>query len=637
MLWAKHIAEGNWPLLFIAQPYQFPFESYLMSLLVDWMPRNAFGARYQAFTLGWLALGLMLVIAAKILPKGSRWPALLLILLPSAYWVQHSSGYTPPQYASTLFFVVLILFLASSATLTKRNGWFIFIAALIAGLSTSNHLVAAPTMVAAVIVLLLVKSNHNGLRRIIILAAGLSLGLAPYLWVTLTQPEAYGEVSETVTLLQAGLNFYEFAIPQALAGVMGIKPTLFTDLKLEVGWGLFLRWPFVCIYLFILITALVYRVISLYQELRVNKTLSSQTIDIFILSTLGTLAAFSVADKAGWDQYRFLLPIVCSFPFIVAFVYHHFLKSRVAAKILGTFVMAYASLNVIYLSQMIMLWTDDDNDVAKIAYTADLASVIDYLNATKVTHCYASFWIAYRITFETDNRITCAQPYNERFPGWPVPYKEEVDQQENTPAIMMESDRSTLSAYRFMQHLYTSFLHSDRTRIGPYIVFDNFIHKKFKQSKKLSVPSEAYSVFYDPASGGGPLVQLNGDNPTLRWVSEKNQHKGMRLRVELEETYPIDLVDLAYHDENESKPVATAIYAYRGDQLVGETGDFFQQWMIISYELGKPVYGQSRQRIRFKETVQADRIEIEIYKPNPGYKWELDGITLSGSAVDKID
>ena len=69
---------------------------------------------------------------------------------------------------------------------------------------------------------------------------------------------------------------------------------------------------------------------------------------------------------------------------------------------------------------MTQRWMDEENGVSDFAYTYDIQPVITYLKNTNVTHCYASFWIAYRITFETDEQIKCAQPYNERFPGWPV-------------------------------------------------------------------------------------------------------------------------------------------------------------------------------------------------------------------------
>ena len=165
VLWAKHIADGHWPLLFIAQPYQFPVESYLMALLVEWMPRNAFGARYQAFAFGWLTLGLLLLVAKQHLPEGKRWLVVILLLLPSAYWLKHSAGYTPPQYASTLFFTALMLFLVSLAVKQKNNILYVVAACFVGGLATSNHLVGLPVLAATMAALLFVASNTEWKAR----------------------------------------------------------------------------------------------------------------------------------------------------------------------------------------------------------------------------------------------------------------------------------------------------------------------------------------------------------------------------------------------------------------------------------------------------------------------------------------
>jgi hypothetical protein len=41
----------------------------------------------------------------------------------------------------------------------------------------------------------------------------------------------------------------------------------------------------------------------------------------------------------------------------------------------------------------------------------------------------------------SDERIICAQPVNERFPGWPIPYKDDVDQAERVALVLIELAR----------------------------------------------------------------------------------------------------------------------------------------------------------------------------------------------------
>ena len=72
VLLAKMISRGEFPLLFLGQPYQFPIESYLMAPLVEWMPRSPFGARYQMIILGLLAVWGFILIARTAFSKGVR-------------------------------------------------------------------------------------------------------------------------------------------------------------------------------------------------------------------------------------------------------------------------------------------------------------------------------------------------------------------------------------------------------------------------------------------------------------------------------------------------------------------------------------------------------------------------------------
>ncbi len=308
--------------------------------LVEWMPRNAFGARYQAFALGWLTLGLLLLIVRQNFPTGKRWVPALLLLLPSAYWLQHSSAYTPPQYASTLFFIALMFFLVSQTISKQDNLRYIMGAAFIAGLATSNHLVAMPIMIATVIVLLFVKSSSAPLKRYLGLGLALLVGIAPFLWVNLFQPEAYQAVSETVPLHKAFTRLYTYVFSQTALGVMGINPTLFTDLELEVGWGSKLR-PLLSVFYFsTLLLALVYRVVALFKQWHSERKIASDFIDIFLLSSFGVLAAFCVSSKGGHNQYRFLLAIVCCFPFLVAYVLNR-LKPRSFGVVLKAATLLY--------------------------------------------------------------------------------------------------------------------------------------------------------------------------------------------------------------------------------------------------------------------------------------------------------
>ena len=87
-----------------------------------------------------------------------------------------------------------------------------------------------------------------------------------------------------------------------------------------------------------------------------------------MLTTLSTLAAYLISAKGGDDQYRFLLPIVCCFPFIVAYVIDR-LSILVLKQALQIVLVAYAGFNVATTVSMTQRWMDEENGVSDFAYT----------------------------------------------------------------------------------------------------------------------------------------------------------------------------------------------------------------------------------------------------------------------------
>ena len=139
-LLAKMIWQGELPLLFIGQPYQFPTESYLMAPFTQWLPQTAFGARYQMLLLGLLSTPGFLLIALKAFPNKDRWPALLLILFPSAYLIILTSAYAPPQYSMAITLGWMSIYCALRGKDAARGLIFLGFSGLCCGLGFSNHL-----------------------------------------------------------------------------------------------------------------------------------------------------------------------------------------------------------------------------------------------------------------------------------------------------------------------------------------------------------------------------------------------------------------------------------------------------------------------------------------------------------------
>jgi uncharacterized membrane protein len=100
-------------------------------------------------------------------------------------------------------------------------------------------------------------------------------------------------------------------------------------------------------------------------------------------------------------------------------------------------------------------------DVAMPRHTGPL---IDALDAHHVTHFDADYWIAYRVTFETDERIIGSP---RSFKRWP-PYDQAVAADPNPPAVFIA--RSKLSP-EYRRGLMRLGIHYDRYLAGDFVVY----------------------------------------------------------------------------------------------------------------------------------------------------------------------
>lgn len=628
MLQAMKIREGATPLLFLAQPYQFPIEAYIQSLFIDWMPRNVIGARYLAMVLGWLTTAIWIVLAFYLFPAKKRWPALLLILFPSAYWLLHQAAYTPPQYAATAFLTLLLFFFGVAALRQKKSLIFLFLAGLAGGLAVSNHLVALAPLAGTALPLLLHRFHKPRLQCITTFSLGVLLGLIPYILARLTVPGAYEAVDGAVSLDAALARLLDFAAVETLPGVMGIKPTLFPDVAVNTGWGSDLRPVFFLFYLAVVCGSIYFRLRLILKDFATGQGLRAAPVDIFILSSFTVFGLFILSDKAGPDLYRFMITLIWCFPFILAFLFSAISWAPLRRLVAG-FAIVYAAVNLITAIHMTTLLTKDETRIDVLGRTHDIDPVLDYLRENNHHYCYASYWVAYRITMLSDRKIICSQPYNERFPGWGnVPYKELVDAQEATPYILKMTSRPVLQAYRFMIHLDRAGITSGYQKLGvDFHIFDDFKDMRFAGYSRNELAGSSYQVFQD--QDPSPVSALNDRDWKTGWQSEKRQTAGMGFTLKLENPQQIRQIKLVYPDRTADAPKAIEVH---GTTLAGErlhlasSAHGFEDIIFINQ---KPVYDQNHHTIWIDEPASLVMLEIRIAEANKDRDWQLLDILLA--------
>jgi hypothetical protein len=140
-----------------------------------------------------------------------------------------------------------------------------------------------------------------------------------------------------------------------------------------------------------------------------------------------------------------------------------------------TLVMVLAAAHLFTARRLVDTWRVTDR-AAPPFLLVDLAPARAWLDAHNVHHAYASYGPAYRMTFESGERIVASQPWNERFLHYPLPYLDEVRFAKNVAWVLTPDVPTDLPAPRaFEEALTRAGGRWRRENTGPAITYDGFV------------------------------------------------------------------------------------------------------------------------------------------------------------------
>ncbi|MFN2351793.1 MAG: hypothetical protein ABR497_07590 [Kiritimatiellia bacterium] len=626
-LMAKHIARGQPHLLVMSQPYRFPLESYVMAPLTPLLPRTPYGARIVMCLAGLLDVLLLLLILKATRPHDYRrlWPAALLILLPSAYLLMQQSAYRITGYTAMTTCSLLAILAALKA---QRLRW-AFVCGLSAGLAVSSTMLALPLAMVASLYAMAAGRLRQAPLRLAALLPGLGVGLLPYYLALLLMPGAHQQVADTVPLRQALARLTEGPFRQTVLAVQGFQPNLFPDeshlLLVNNTAG---RWIFLaCCLVFaaLLLTRLTRIGLGLIRQRQLALRPWDIFLGIIILSVLAAVASRRFDSRST----RYLLPLAWCLPFICAGLLAGL--PRRARQAFSLLLVILAVFNV-YAGIMLMRQWRQPDFARNVPNLPDLRPAVEFLRQEDIRHCVASHWVAYRINFMTDEAILCSQPYNERFPHWPLPYKAEVDRADRVAYVLTERTRF-LKPHIFERHLREMQVTSLRREQGDFVVYYDFSRPDHTAATH-TLPLKALAT--EASHGTDYLPRLTDGNHDLRWSSRIAQQAGMWVQLNLPRLYEVNQLTIYYgnyaHDRAESM------------NLLARTTN---GWSTIAAELpaeldkfampgNHPVYGlPPRQTIR-GDTVKTDALRLEISAPRPRFNWSITGIEVGVADPDHL-
>ena len=229
---------------------------------------------------------------------------------------------------------------------------------------------------------------------------------------------------------------------------------------------------------------------------------------------------------------------------------------------------------------------------------------------------------AYRITFATDERIVCAQLYNERFPSWPLPYKTTVvDPATNVAYVLSEDGRFTASL--FDRDLASAKVACRVESCGNFKVYTDFV------SSSMRTPDTMLFSRAEASHSPDKVVDRIND-PTQFWRCEGAlQQTGMWVSVEWLEPRQVGHVLLSHGFFVQDCPDAVHVY-YKTKETWEKLPDPLACLSVpFMFSNGHPVYGGEMTRLDFPFPVETTGLKLEIATPRIHRAWTIYQISIA--------
>jgi hypothetical protein len=436
------------------QPYGSPLEAWLAAPLVA-----LFGPTEGVIRIFYFALGLALVPLAYFLGRAldarTAFPAALLVACPPAYILLMASM-PPPLYPATLLLGGLVLLRALALARRAETGAACDAPALgwgvLSGVALWNHLASAAVLLAAGLHL----ARRLPRRALALAILGVLAGSAP-LWLYLPHNhQVLGVVRPATTWTRAERHFGALLanLHEPLGGLVGAHSPLVPDEPDQVPAPAPVGWLLPVAYGVALASAL--------KGLRDNAPAR-----LLAGSATATVLLFLLPLRSKVYTIRFLTP--ASLPLLVLVAWA---LSSPRARRFG--IAAFAALHLAGAAPILLAWHGQARDEAPFL-VPDLRPVGRLLEEEGVRHAFASYYPAYNLTFASGERLLVTQPWNERFPGYPLPYFDRVDGAPDAAWILTPHVPSDLpSPKEFEKALAGAGTTYRRTEVGAAVVYRAF-------------------------------------------------------------------------------------------------------------------------------------------------------------------
>jgi len=616
VLQAVDIRAGDYPLLLTAQPYMFPIEAYWMAPFVNMLPRTALGMRTLVLAEGLVFVLLSLLVLRRMGSWREVWPGALLVLFPSVYLVMNQTAYSIPHNNSAyiLFLIAALCVLKLNRAPDKGDIYYALAGGFFAVLAFSNAMLSL-ALVAPLFVLAVWHSFGRGRwKRLLGYAAGGAIGISPYALAKYTIPGAHQSVTATHALSDAIERIWSPTIKVTLPVTFGWRPTLFPDQHQRLEWG---EWgyhlfPYLFILLIVIATILCLR--QIFRSWKKEERPYLGGLEMALGASILCCLLFMLGKRADSGAYRYLLPVVVVFPFLIAGIMIQ-LPDRIRTAAVAL-ILTWSAYNFAVSLRLPQEWKNPDFATEVVA-TPDLKPALEFLRSKGIRYCIASHWAAYRIGFEGDGAIICSQPFNERFGDWPIPYKDEVDAATNVAYVLTDKIRF-LKPKLFEKSMRSMHVSAQMETAGHFRIYYNFTAPSYDPANRI--PPEQITI---SAAEAPDMVSnmMDGHTDTF-WRSENMQHTNLWIQFDLAQPVQSPHMVLKYgaYDHDRAPVIVIRLLTATGWETLIE--NYRPGMDKFAWLNGKPAYGYPQQTFYLGTSI-VQAVSIGIVESNPEFCWTI--------------
>ncbi|HET9314964.1 MAG TPA: hypothetical protein VFQ51_05215, partial [Vicinamibacteria bacterium] len=501
LLMARHVLQGELSTILWNQPYNGTLDTYLLApgLLVG--PAHGVFRAYEALC----AIVLLLVVgrlAWRVGGEVAGWTAALLAAVGTPYLaLMAATGPTPNFLVPLLTAVPLLVAWRGAQSPLAASA-----AGLVSGLAVWDSALALPALI-GIGAGLLISGRRPTPRSSIAFAASFALGASP-----LAIARAIGaSASSPVTAIRPRWLWLDGLsdLAHAAAGLFGVQVPLVVDGPQRAALPLAAS---------IALTA------ALLATVLVGACRRTAWPLVGWAAALG--AAFASSRRTGADEVRYLyglaLPVLALAGCGIARVAS---RSRALAVVLafglaGPWIVGHLAVR--------NAWRDPAH-ADRVWEVPQLDPVLDTLRRANVESAYASLQFAGRLALESEERVLVSQAWNERIPGDPLRFRDEVDLDPQAAWVLssrLSRGMPRAGGFRDLMQRLAGRWREDAP--ADFVVFRQFA-PPFDESRP--VPAKAFTVATLDGTALPPVI-LDRDPATV-WMSPLGITRGSGLEWRL--------------------------------------------------------------------------------------------------------